>query len=529
VSANAMRKLIPPNQRIVLENMNLKEALNFTPLAIPDKKPTLKDLLSQYPIYLQRKPPLISMGADTRTRDTILMLKDFLFVRAFAMNSAELDRTDSDSETDTGKQTEKSGDLPKDHDDIEHTIYTGLSFLKGTPRAISDLWFTLNRLTRFKEEEQQNNANGVGNDDIQAKKNEKLQKRLVNAVAQHCRDLLGEERGITPTERIRFKNSIRRNVKDNWEIGQLPLKVTCRMVRLSEFSEKDDSRQNDDNETSPTEGKVFSAIHINKAADWNIEVSSAFGYKKDQDSEIYNTMHGFRLSSGASSAIVTLHDFLALGPDGKNFISPLLNREPDFFKLAATTWQKDETSSIEFIWPQPICKSFWEYDIFKSSWNDAVVLPDGSVSLDWAVFVWLSLGTSIVDRLNPIVPISCGNALPADWTKIIKRLIKLTEPDTVNVSRRASLDWLTRVFLLIMPENGLLTSITKRFELKPSAPLRKYWRDHRQYILPRRTRRFVKMVENDLEDLAYNMMVMTPRGFKKLIPTKTEIKKKANI
>ena len=234
-----------------------------------------------------------------------------------------------------------------------------------------------------------------------------------------------------------------------------------------------------------------------------------------------------RNSCRASSAIVILHDLLALGPGGSNYKSPLLYQKPNFFNLAATVWQQDANSRVELPWPSPVCKSFWELDIFKSSWKDSMEQLDINGGLDWAAFVWISVGTSIVDRIEPVQSASKGYVEKDLWTTVIGRLEALTKPFGEKNSQNDALEWLTRVFLMVMPENGLSNKIYLDFV--NCLGLRRYWLDHYQSILPRRTSRLATMVENNLKDLAFEMIKKTQKDLKELSPSEDDILNKADI
>ena len=524
ISANAMRKLIPPNQRIYLENMRVLEALNFRPLTTKNNEMTFHHLLSEYPIFFEGNNPFRKLETDVD--GTVRNLKDFLLVRPLSMKPSYLEQAGSatgGASTQTGTY-KKGGTVTSS--DIEQSIYTGLSFLKGTPRAISDLWFALGHLIRFKDEQQQYNSRMVGNYEFQQNANEILHKKLIEAVATHCRDILLEERGISPTQRIRFKDSIRRNIKGDWEIGQLPLRLFCDTTHLYEITENEDSKRKKPPTAKVSRRRADRVININKAILYKFEVLSAFEHG-DIWGDANDTLirGGIQLSSEASSAIVILHDLLTLGINGASFISPLLARGWDFVKLAVTLWRQDEASKVELPWPQPLCKSFWEYDIFKSTWRESLERIDTDISIDWAAFVWLSLGSSIVDRVEPIRPASYGYVSAPDWQNIANRLLRMRYPESLNILRRDALEWLTKVFLIVMPEYGLPDSVVRTFV--ESSDLREYWIEHRQSILPRRTTRLATMVENNLEQLAFDMLEMTPDSLKALSPSKEEILKQA--
>jgi hypothetical protein len=527
VSANAMRKLIPPNQRIFLENMDVVEALKFKPLDTSGNEPTLYRLLSQYPMSFEHPPHAKNVGTDETVKSGFeWSLKDFLVSPSQSLKSL-YSATKSNSGEPKLKQPVETEMSELINSDVKKSIYTGLYFLQGTPRATSDLWFTLNHLTRFKDEQQQGTITSENNIASLQGIKEALHNELVKAVAKHCRTILGEERGISPTERIRFKDSIRPNIKGNWEMGQLPLRVSCKMVALHEFPEKSDSVQQSAGKTKAKNIKAVRIVHVNKATLWDFEVRGAFRDEDVWGSSTDRDMRGFQLSSEASSAIVILHDLLALGPGGSNYKSPLLYQKPNFFNLAATVWQQDANSRVELPWPSPVCKSFWELDIFKSSWKDSMEQLDINGGLDWAAFVWISVGTSIVDRIEPVQSASKGYVEKDLWTTVIGRLEALTKPFGEKNSQNDALEWLTRVFLMVMPENGLSNKIYLDFV--NCLGLRRYWLDHYQSILPRRTSRLATMVENNLKDLAFEMIKKTQKDLKELSPSEDDILNKANI
>jgi hypothetical protein len=131
VAANAIRKLIPPAQRIQLAVPSLLEALNFRPLGHRDEDPYLHELLARCPTYVfQSSQWNLQRGRRTHEGDLRKML---LAAGGHLLNTG-------------GKQESIPDHAPLGEGHLLHGCYTARRLLCAPSRQVSDLWYGLKRL-----------------------------------------------------------------------------------------------------------------------------------------------------------------------------------------------------------------------------------------------------------------------------------------------------------------------------------------------------------------------------------------------
>ena len=112
IASHAIRKLLPPGQRILLRRLTVEESLDYR----PDENsgtPTLKEVLSRYIIELETPYP----SKEKKGFDSPIS------------NAAELLLT---------RPIDKSID-----NKVSKYVYSAIELLRAPPREIADLWFTL--------------------------------------------------------------------------------------------------------------------------------------------------------------------------------------------------------------------------------------------------------------------------------------------------------------------------------------------------------------------------------------------------
>ncbi len=379
------------------------------------------------------------------------------------------------------------------------------------------MWYAFNHLIKFKNEvfKPDNRVAGEADKPNMPPNDDVLHQKLVKVMAEHCRSLLMEERGITPTERIRFKNGIHQNNKGQWEIGQLPLSVACDTDHYMDHSQPTPLS------VSTSDGFFFDpSYRFNTAGAWRFQVAGVFKGSIEETSVDKSDMEqAYQLTPGTASALKILHDLLILGPGGSNFKSTLLNREIDFLDLSCTVWHSTSMRRCELAWPEALCSSFWEYDLFLSAWNDALYKIEASHLLEFAVFVWLSLGTAIIDRIQPVQASNSSIFQYADLNGIIERLAGL--PGNSQIPAVHAKEWLIRVFLLMMPECALPDAICAPF--LQSDKLRLHWNAYLPSIVRKRAKRLGLFAQNDMPNLAAAFIDKTPPAFNEFNPAYDQI------
>jgi hypothetical protein len=132
VAANAIRKLIPPAQRVELSVPSLREALNFRPLGHRDDDPYLHELLAKCPVFVFESAGsaiysrAIKTHEDTISASCCWPREDSCWARERARNVQER--------------------APILERQILHCCYTARRLLCAPSRQVSDLWYGLRRL-----------------------------------------------------------------------------------------------------------------------------------------------------------------------------------------------------------------------------------------------------------------------------------------------------------------------------------------------------------------------------------------------
>jgi len=151
-AANAVAKLIPLAQRIVLEHMTVRESFNFKPLG-PDahRLPMLHELLAKLRVNFPKWENIPGRPTD---------------LRQFALHTGTYDREITD-------------------DDVKKKAhYSARYLMKAPPRRIADWWFDLQRLLDLVDSI--NKHDKATNPEQAKEKAEKIHREIVYAVGRIC-------------------------------------------------------------------------------------------------------------------------------------------------------------------------------------------------------------------------------------------------------------------------------------------------------------------------------------------------------
>jgi hypothetical protein len=179
------------------------------------------------------------------------------------------------------------------------------------------------------------------------------------------------------------------------------------------------------------------------------------------------------------------HDLLAFAP-GASFVTPLLTHANLDIEWAATEWKL--SPSVKFVWPTPPCATFFDFDCFKSAWNDVIRDPNvvqatgQEYVIERLVFAWLTIGLAVM-RKEPLLSTKSWN--DPQWEDLIAGM----EPQHDHESTEAGkyTEWLRRVAELLMPEMGLPGRVIDRFAR--AGQLKQVWVADRLTLRQRRLER----------------------------------------
>jgi hypothetical protein len=487
IAANALRKLLPPSQRIELAPMSLFEGLTFLPLGHDKNDPPLHALLARCPILLRSE--IISLTAASKQQLAHVSLREFLLVDRFSIEGKRL--------------PDAAGNTPLQLTDLGRWNYTGMQLFQSTPRRLADFWLELQRITdTLPAQSMQTDSD---EEEAPFEKTERAWQQLVNYFAQLCIGSLSSDQTILPQERTILTTSIVQNpkTKTGWEIGRLPLLIYDRVENYPALEAPKDSN----NPYTPR-------VCLGESKGWRIQVGEVLRGERPSGSEsaqvgasLITTVPtlpdapGQRMLGRSTVAeLVVLHDLCALAPDAQRFSSPLLAEMPMVGPGWVTVEWYDEHNSALLPWLAPVFRSFWEFDHFLDAWNQIISptsITDPIKSLERAFFGWISAATAVVDGQD-MVPLPPNYQLidNTHWQPLTKRLETLTYK--ANNSELAR-DWLVRVALMLMPETGLPNNPTT--PIASSVVLRQFWRQHSQPITRSRALRLGELVRRQLADV----------------------------
>ncbi len=450
VAFNALRKLVPPAQRIELKPLVPREGLNFRPFGQTTDS-CMHMLLAKIPFESERfkRPPTEGAGSeDSEPRmveQTIRNLRQFILLRSFRV---------------IGNQTSENeikNNIIRD-EEIENSPYSGLEFFRAPIRTLSDLWFGLQHVIEMSE-----NKNNKNKDLAQQK--EPLSRDVLLFFSNVCRRALEEDRSLAALDRRKLGLGLRTSEDrepelDILEIGldatvASPQFVTCvrKMVREIEPSAKatrpsgDEiyqfvSKQKDtDNKRGffqvisedrpalrrPEEHKNFEVIGrlrfcSRREPGWRLFRKSKESHRSKDSYESNDSKDSKNrpwLSNESRSSLILYHDLEALNETrAQGYISAF---SPSHYANSAPWASVEWCPRATLInkewprayWPLPAWRSFWEYDLFLGVWTEMVDYIGSKVGVlglreekpklvDALGFAWISAATAIVSGDTPV-------------------------------------------------------------------------------------------------------------------------------
>jgi hypothetical protein len=517
VATNAMRKLLPPAQRVRLEAMTVAEALNFRPLGAGPDATRLHQILAKCLVHSETPLRMFEKGQNV-SASAFVSLRDLMLARGL-----QLDAQTGSAKPPLDQRTDRDmTDL-----DVKNAAYSGIGFLRASPRRLADLWFFLKQIADSPSQE--DNASEV-----------------IDHFAVRCRlSLLGAP-ALGPQERDLVRYAIERNDNREWELHHLPVMVRSdtevgrqlelvipqdvrtalkwleqkRLVDRRRAEEElapqapgsatTSTEQLEPSETQDRKGSPELSLVLSRAVQWRFEASLS-SLSSEQLEAQAPQVQAPPLDRETASELTVLHDLLALGR-GSRFASPLLGRFDGSW--ARTEWSYGELQKVSLAWPVAPCQSFWELDLFLNAWNQAFTklsLQDtnNQEAATWMAFVWISAGTALVDG-ELRIQLGAENGRP-EWNDLVKRIEGLAgRARRRDPSSQRAAQWLTSVALLLMPESGLPAAAQRPFFR--SSELRSLWAHSRLAIQRRRAERLAQFVKNDMADLAEALYAQTSRA-----------------
>jgi hypothetical protein len=544
VAANALRKLLPPGQRVELDVMSVAEAMNFKPLGADETTLYLHDLLGRCPILIEESLPAVEGVAstpeekakkpDSKSGLYRVSLRQLLLAPGYSWPPLAT------------KERKKAGVKLSLELMANNAVYSGASFLRAPPRNIADTWLELNKIVGLEIHRKDESA--------------ELSKRLRKHFAHLALDALRETPAISPAERNDVERAIGQTIAGEWTLRQLPIQVrpetlstTTIELRYSHFAEKmaEVFKLRTATKQTTTQRRMKEVVSgpqarilIGTGQGWEMVVSHEWESRlpgmrgsrdpwESSDAGDY-TLFDKRgpqrtLPETAVSALILYHDLLAFGESAGANTSPLLNRSSLWLDWAVTVW--NERLINRFPWPAPVVRSFFELDRFADAWRRVIGSdeitgesePDRKV--DRLGFAWLAAGTALINHTQPLSIPTAGAELP--WEGLADQLERTAQQIGVGQHIGPYREWLLRVLELLMPEMGLpvefgspqygaVTEFTSRESLVG------FWQENHTIIQLRRAERLA------LLNLVASELAETLRGWEgglagQFIPTKEQV------
>jgi hypothetical protein len=498
VSANAIRKLLPPAQRVALSPMRLPEAMNFRPLGSTGQDAYLHELLARCPVQPGWDlPPVPELPDEPLQRGRKGSLRRLLLAPPLS---------------DPAWLTVPSGEvLPAtralSRSVAERAIYSGAQFLHAPPRRIADTWLELHQIYSSAP-----TAAASPQEPMPLEEDSEAFDQLLSFFAETCRAALRETPIFMPEERDDVERAVSRTVGGSWTLRPLPVTIRTettspRPIELpaGESRPQQSTRRakaKTDQGQNPT-SRPPAHIHVAESLGWQIEIYTASNRRPGTPPPGLENWEERRprrlLPDNAVSALIVYHDLLAFAPgESAPFRSALLTPASLAIDWAATEWKL--TTPVTFEWPVPPCTTFFDYDCFKSAWTDVIKADTESVAesqVERLVFAWIAIGTAVVKK-EPPRKVRWWEG-PVQWALVIAQLQEMAGtiglPTFADAQRYT--EWLRRVAELLMPEFGVPEKIRTAFS--DATALHQTWINNRSVLLDRRLDRLRKLHEVDPE------------------------------
>ncbi|MBI4917900.1 MAG: hypothetical protein HY825_18835 [Acidobacteria bacterium] len=447
IAAHAMRKLLPPAQRIALEDMTIDEALRYQPRA--QDVSTLGQLLAKVPVEVEtavQLPAARDRGVPKEWRlagSTIQGLANFL---------------------DFGPWDGWSDALPRD--EFSRRVanpYTGAIVLRSSPRHVADLWFSLDRVAHKKPGDPADLRHRPGWDPRLSD--------LVETLGEETRRAVQEDPLLWIQERERLLEIVQLGPGDEWL-------QDADASKIGSFSTWRDGRL-------PVVRDEMGVCTLRAAffGDWLLRLDpQPSGSDAPHDGKAL-TREELRVSDRTRALIVLLHDLLALKQAGGLVGPHPLAPDPNRLGWAVARWHIDVPGAdrfAEFHWPTPPWTSFWEFELLADAWRRGINLAartadqksglkpfvDDAAETSWLAAVWIAAITSIIGDATglkdclPLTPKKPRDAseyskdLSGSAAKIFGKL-NGKNPPLAAPRRRLIEGWQRALMVMLAPEYNL--------------------------------------------------------------------------
>lgn len=480
----ALKKLVPPNQRVFLESMSASEILRYQPY---DGEKRIGEMLEEIKVPRPALAPPDSGARHTWSLLDLLSVSPFL--KPLSSSAARSQRSsllsvESDSQT-PGLRLDYS--------------YGGFSRYRISPRTVADLWGRLDRFRSSRDREDKLTFETVF----------ELFTESVNASINLSDDELQSVQQVIQK---------RDNKSQLWKIN--PSRIQVEWSETLHESIIDSKVDQSDSSRSEFGSKRFDVWFDGK---WTLRPKR----QSVETSSGQTTLAGVdspELDDAATAMLLLTHDLIQLTQSGPR--EPSLTQQPDQDSFCETVWGFADRESVRLAWPSPNFPTFWEWDHFISAWSEAnrrlsdlrvPFMSHFEIHSECLAYWWIAVGIAMFDQHGfPEIQqdLSPNGIDPGRWQALAERVSELaTDALGAQINRSTSAQqlsdyrlgllrvWLIKLAFLLAPETGLSKAVSGYF-LPPSVEptsLKKLWLQSSTWIRTERTSRAAKFPADDAE------------------------------
>jgi hypothetical protein len=370
----AVRKLLPPAQRVHLNAMTIEGALEYHPAPDPSQgEARLKDLLLRFELAC----------AIPRRRGEDNTLYRFLV--------PELNREASPSDP---KQdgNEQNGDKRVVQNPFPFP-YWGIRLLEAPPRQVADLWHLMKRLSSRAAAASSQGRSGVGTVHIP----DNLDRNLVELLIELLQTLLQEEPQIDLAQREAILTGFQRDAADRPFFHTDVLMVGREMA------------------TSTVIKSALCDLRVRQIARWKLGPWEA---RSPIPPEEEPPRHRPLLEDRTAATVMVVHDLLTLTTEGTVVGGTLANAVNGGALDRGEAWLCAEwrlgTTRIVVPWAEPDWPTFRDFDLFQTRWRIALSELRGS-DADW-------YARAYIHCILQMMQDSGSQPAPPEWDRLTKDL-----------------------------------------------------------------------------------------------------------
>ncbi|HEV7404599.1 MAG TPA: hypothetical protein VGO11_16785 [Chthoniobacteraceae bacterium] len=520
VAANAMRKLLPPAQRVHLEAMSLAEAAFFRPLGSQSAEGgeglALHEIMQCLPLGTGETKPRPSASrakASETAGQNLFSLPKVANLRDLLLGAAAGIKLEGQK---APLSTRERPSL------LDGAFYSGRFLLNAAPRRLADIWFSLNEVMASKDTDPWQGAS------------------LIHYFAVKCRRSLMGDPAFGPEQRRTVRYAIDRSDDGEWQLRPLPIRLfsetepvtepilectpdlTTKLqkveAKLQAVNEPADAASEESpHEEAPRHPEL--RFTFASAPRWRFEVVTSEG-TGSSGPPAANSSAVRSLDAETAAELTILHDLLALRPVEHGF-DPLVASFTSAKPWAATQWSYDGREPVVLPWRHPKCDTLWSLDRFRHEWNQALLRRTGQKNAradarhsheESTVFSlalrWIGWGTAGYRRDFPRDEFK--------WSDVLRELEALAGEVLRGGADQNVAHWICSVCTMLMPEMGSLSLIKNSREegfahdLLRSELVCAVCRKYRFIIQRQRATRLSEFLKKDNEALCRSFYELTP-------------------